>query len=268
MLDELDTRKMEEHPFALSFINNIVKSALRNSKLTQIGRIPRFFDPSQAQVFQNCVETWPGFFTSSWIFTRGLYLIIDNISKFLSVENCHTLIKERLNKGYDQDSVGLEFENSVVMAKYGCSRTYKVLMIRWDMSPSSYYFEQGEGDTKKISMTEYFMKTYDKKITELKQPLFEIKQKKQSIFLPPEMCILVGIPAKIRENKRIMADIRTSSMQQPHQRVESILELNRLISNSKDIQEWGIEMNLEPDEIDAKVLKRPFVFDKTHETPN
>ena len=68
LLDDLNSMKMEEHPFALSFVNNIIKSCLRNSKLTQIGRNPRFFDPSQAKVFHDTVETWPGFFTSSWIF--------------------------------------------------------------------------------------------------------------------------------------------------------------------------------------------------------
>ena len=57
-------------------------------------------------------------------------------------------------------------------------------------------------------MPDYFLKTYEVKITQLKQPLFEIKQKRQNIYLPPELCILVGIPPKIRENKRIMADIR------------------------------------------------------------
>ncbi len=44
-LDDLNSMKMEQHPFALSFVNSIIKSALRNSKLTQIGRNPRFFMP-------------------------------------------------------------------------------------------------------------------------------------------------------------------------------------------------------------------------------
>lgn len=95
LLDDLNQMKMEEHPFALSFINSIIKSCLRNSKLTQIGRNPRFFMPSEARTFQDTVETWPGFFTSSWIFQKGLYLIIDNISKFLSVDNCLTIINDR-----------------------------------------------------------------------------------------------------------------------------------------------------------------------------
>jgi len=34
LLDDLNSMKMEDHPFALSFINSIIKSSLRNSKLT------------------------------------------------------------------------------------------------------------------------------------------------------------------------------------------------------------------------------------------
>jgi len=68
LLDDLNNSKMEDHPVALSFINSIIKNSLRNSQLRQIGRNPRFFMPAQAKTFQNQVETWPGFFTSSWIF--------------------------------------------------------------------------------------------------------------------------------------------------------------------------------------------------------
>lgn len=64
------------------------------------------------------------------------------------------------------------------MANYGQKRTYKVNRICWDMSPGSYYFEQGENGDKKIKMLDYFLKVYDAKISQPKQPLFEIKQKK------------------------------------------------------------------------------------------
>lgn len=95
------------------------------------------------------------------------------------------------------------------MANYGQKRTYKVHNIRWDMTPESYFFDQGD-DNKRISMLSYFLKAYETKITQMKQPLFEVKQKRQNIYLPPELCILVGIPAKITENKKIMAEIRQS----------------------------------------------------------
>lgn len=109
-------------------------------------------------------------------------------------------------------------------------------------------------------MLDYFLKVYETKITDPKQPLFEIKQKKQNIYLPPELCILVGIPPKIRENKKIMADIRQSLFQRPDDRIKSITNLNNMIANSKEVKEWDLQINLQPDEIEAKVLTRPGII--------
>jgi hypothetical protein len=33
--------------------------------------------------------------------------------------------------------------------------------------------------------------------------------------------------------------------------------LNKLIANSKEVKDWNLDINLEPDTIEAKVLKRP-----------
>jgi hypothetical protein len=98
----------------------------------------------------------------------------------------------------------------------------------------------------------------------LNQPLFEIKQKRQNIYLPPELCMLVGIPQKVRENKKTMTAMRQSLFQKPHDRIKSICELNEMISTSKEVQQWGLDIALQPDTIEAKVLERPKIF----ESPN
>ena len=51
------------------------------------------------------------------------------------------------------------------MANYGQKRTYKVNRICWDMSPDTYYFDQGENGGKKIKMLDYFLKVYEAKIS-------------------------------------------------------------------------------------------------------
>lgn len=76
--------------------------------------------------------------------------------------------------------------------------------------------------------------------------------------------MLVGIPQKVRENKKTMAAMRQSLFQKPHDRIRSICELNEMIANSKDVQQWGLEISLTPDTIEAKVLERP----KIYESPN
>jgi hypothetical protein len=98
----------------------------------------------------------------------------------------------------------------------------------------------------------------------LNQPLFEIKQKRQNIYLPPELCMLVGIPQKVRENKKVMAAMRQNLFQKPHDRIKSICDLNDMIAQSKDVQQWGLDISLTPDTIEAKVLDRP----KIYESPN
>lgn len=126
-------------------------------------------------MFNDTVETWPGFFTSSWIFQRGLYLIIDNISKFLSVENCLTIINERYERLKNEHLVNRDFDGAIVMANYGQKRTYKVNRICWELTPGNYYFDQGESGGKRIKMLDYFLKVYETKIHDPNQPLFEIK---------------------------------------------------------------------------------------------
>lgn len=39
---------MEDHPVALSFLNMVIKQAMRSQKLKQIGKVPRFFDDTKS----------------------------------------------------------------------------------------------------------------------------------------------------------------------------------------------------------------------------
>ena len=98
----------------------------------------------------------------------------------------------------------------------------------------------------------------------MNQPLFEIKQKRQNIYLPPEFTMLVGIPQKVRENKKTVAQMRQSLFQKPHDRIHSIQQLNKMIAQSEEVKQWGLDIQLNPDTIEAKVLEKPQIF----ETPN
>ena len=66
-----------------------------------------------------------------------------------------------------------------------------------------------------------------------------------------------------------MADIRTASLQRPQERIESILALNKVIRNSKEVREWDIQMEVVPDEIDGKVMDRPslWLYDNEDKEP-
>lgn len=92
-------------------------------------------------------------------------MIIDNISKFLSVDNCLTIISERLERLKNNNLVNRDFEGAIVMANYGLKRTYKVNRICWEMTPGTYTFDQGEQGDKKVKMLDYFLSQYNAKIS-------------------------------------------------------------------------------------------------------
>ena len=76
--------------------------------------------------------------------------------------------------------------------------------------------------------------------------------------------MLVGIPQKVRENKRTVAAMRQSLFQKPHDRIHSIQQLNKMIAESEEVKQWGLDIQLNPDTIEAKVPEKPQIF----ETPN
>ena len=58
--------------------------------------------------------------------------------------------------------------------------------------------------------------------------------------------------------------MRQSLFQKPHDRIHSIQQLNEMIAKSEDVKQWGLDIQLTPDTIEAKVLEKPKIW----ETPN
>lgn len=58
-----------------------------------------------------------------------------------------------------------------------------------------------------------------------------------------------------------MAEIRMSLYQKPNERIKSIMDINDMISKSKELEKWNIDLKLNPDQLDAKVLKLPTIYD-------
>lgn len=52
-----------------------------------------------------------------------------------------------------------------------------------------------------------------------------------------------------------------SLFQKPDQRIRSIKDLNQTISKSKEMKEWDLIIDPEPEEINAKVLDKPQIID-------
>lgn len=53
-------------------------------------------------------------------------------------------------------------------------------------------------------MAKYFYKQYQLKITDKRQPMLIMNQGGRDISVPPEFCLLDGVPDQIRNNSRSM----------------------------------------------------------------
>ena len=54
-------------------------------------------------------------------------------------------------------------------------------------------------DGREINITDYFQLSYNKTITDMNQPCFLVKIGDRNCYLPPEFCLIDGVPDSIRK---------------------------------------------------------------------
>lgn len=220
----LTTFKGEDNAMIHTLLNIIVKQAFRETNLRQIGKQPRFFDVSKAfEIEGSGLQACPGFRASAYNYTSGLTIVIDNINKFISNKTCLERINEILEDHGVRDKQSRilhEFQFKTVIGAYGHKKTYFVEDIDFKRNPVNVRFETHDG--KKVSIAEYFLKTYDMKVTDMKQPLFIVKINGKDCHIPPEFCTIDGVPQAIREDPRRMRDVLASCRKNPAQKFKAI----------------------------------------------
>lgn len=259
---QLTASKMEDHTIMHTLLNIIVKQAFRETSLRQIGKQPRFFDVSKAiEVEGSGLQACPGFRASAFNYTSGLTLVLDNINKFISNKTCLERIQEiqyLAANGEIKDPVSRilhEFQYKTVIAKYGMRKTYLVEDIDFKYTPVTKRFETHDG--KKMSIAEYFLKTYSLKVTDGKQPLFIVKINGKECHIPPEFCTIDGVPQTIREDPRRMRDVLASCRKNPAQKFKAIQDFSKDLFKQKALKDWGVIIESEPIEISSQILPMP-----------
>jgi hypothetical protein len=170
--------------------------------LKQIGRSPRFFDVSNPiNLPRQGLKIWSGFKASAFNSESGITLAIDSIFKFMSTTSCLQRMMELKERAQDeqrwQQMIRAEFSQKSVIADWGHQRTYIVADVDFDKNPVEHTFMFNE---KMTSVAEYFSQVYDKNVTAGNQPLFLVKVTDQDYYLPPEFCMLDGVPDSIRKS--------------------------------------------------------------------
>jgi PAZ domain len=241
----LANSKMEDHNVIHTLINIIIKQALRETDLRQIGKQPRFFDISKAiSVEGSGLQACPGFRASAFNYTSGFALVLDNINKFLSNKSCYERIEEIYNSDYIDDKKGKileEFKYKSVIGNWGNKKAYIVYDVIFDKTPFTLFFSTHQGE--KISVAEYFLTTYKLKVTARKQPLFLVKINSKECHLPTEFCSIDGVPQTIREDPMKMRNVLSACRKNPEQKFQAIQDFTKDLFSQKALKDWGISID-------------------------
>lgn len=213
----LQSSKMSDNNVVFNLINIVIKQALRDTQLRQIGKQPRFFDISKAiSIDGSGLQACPGFRASAFNYTSGLVLVLDNINKFLSNKSCLERIQEILDSELINDKKGKvleEFKYKSVIGNWGMKKAYIVMDVIFDKTPVTQTFLDHQGN--KFTIADYFNSTYKLKITNKRQPLFMVKINGKECHIPPEFCSIDGVPQQIREDPRKMKNVLQACRKNP-----------------------------------------------------
>jgi len=235
----------------VAFYNKLFNSVQSKLNLAMIGR--KFFNPSRAMDLPNHqISIWPGYTTSVSSFEAGCLVNIDIAHRCLRMINVYQQMEHILSNG-TRETVESELLNTIVVTTYN-NRHYRIDAIMWDMTPES-TFETTEGTS--IQFKDYYAQYWRKQIRAIDQPLLKC-ERRNPIYLIPELCIQTGLSDEMRSNFVLMRDMSNITKKTPAQRLEEsqnlITDIQSNPQASREMAEWNVTLNPEPISLEGKVL--------------
>lgn len=153
------------------------------------------------------------------------------------------------------------FVGKSVIANYGNKKTYIVNDVDFENGPTGTFFDMRDGQ--KISVAKYFYKTYNRKITEKRQPMLIVRAQGHNCSIPSEFCIIDGVPDSIRSNPGSMRELLGKVRQNPSEKLNSIKGMiKNLLQGSSKLEEFDISIDTTPQSLESRKLKVPELVHK------
>jgi len=259
-------RASDEVPYQLC--NILMKRLFREMRLVMIGR--SFYDPThKIPLPQHSIEVWPGVITSVVPVQSGSTQLICDVShRAVRLDN----ILDAINNVYSrvcrgpgvapsvwQAAADAEIAKSIVLTRYNNS-TYRIDRIDWSKTPADTFDWEGHGQT---TFAEYVLRVYNKKVTNMRQPLLVTTRRQRTLYLIPEFCSRTGLTEEMRKDWRVMADLATHTRPDPRRRAADVTTMvNRLATDTackKQLDLWGMRITPTIQAVGGSVMPTPTI---------
>ncbi|WKX94696.1 hypothetical protein Q1695_011735 [Nippostrongylus brasiliensis] len=235
----------------ISCFNIIVRSCLDSIGLRRFGR--HHYDEKQRVKLRDYhMEVWPGFETAIRQYEDQLMLCTENRFKLIRTDSVWEVMRYEMNRVRgDMNKFYSAMEDvlvgQTVFARYN-NKMYRILEIRYDMSPESRFTLANGNDT---SLRDYFEAQYNLTIRASDQPVLvsegRVRQpgdSPQRIYLLPELCFPTGLTDTMRKDFRHMKELSQHTRLDPERRRRSTEALLIKVHNSDKccalLEKWGI----------------------------
>merc|ERR1719228_1263316 len=250
----------------MQFFNIVLRSALEKMKLELIRR--DYYDPKAAIILkQHKLELWPGYVTSIRQHEEKILLCCEISHKILRTDTVLQQIGEVHQKTRGGPSFHADVEKAllgaIIITRYN-NKTYRIDEIAWDKKPTDEFEGRNE---EKITYMKYYETRYNKKISDVKQPLLismpKLREERSGvsgpIFLIPELCNMTGLSDEQRANFNLMKSMGEYTRQDPEKRTKTLLKFADRLHGTKEISEelkgWNLQFAQDLLKFRARIFK-------------
>lgn len=198
----------------------------------------------EAKQEYNSINITPGFVTKVMILESGIFLNVDIKTKILSNMNCLQLIGTFLNDPKKPTKHEIKEANEWIHDKTiettHSNQRFKVEEINFDRKAGNLEIKQ-EG--RKLLLVKYYKEYFNIDINP-NSPLLLVKSTKRNSkgykWLPPELCVIVGLSDEMMSDGKLIKDITKRTKLAPNDKINSINDIIKLMNEKKQIMKYKI----------------------------
>jgi aubergine-like protein len=234
--------QIKKKPAIKTILEIMIKDVIRANPAVKFVKnlYGKKYDEHPASSKYNSVSVFPGFTTKVMVLENGIYLNVDVKNKILSSTHCLEIIKGMMRSpkpsSKEIDAINLYFKDRIVETIHTNQR-FKIESVNFDKKPNNttMLFEG-----KELKLIDLYKKLFGVDIT-ADQPLLLVKLKSKKAnttnrrYIPPQLCLLVGLTDKMTADYHLMKSIADVTKQTPGDKVNSINDILKLINETKGI---------------------------------